>query len=233
MVSFTKSGAIFNKQSTQSTLFVVVLMVTFWMTIFWEYLPNWVPIPGPDLMWIVSCFRPIFFVGCGIPVAIYFIKNMFMLSKALRLAIRISDYRSMVRLFILVVLLLLAIVPFLFRDSIEDSLIHYAIKRYEPAIEAIEQYRKDHGQYPSNLKNLVPDYLPSEPRIYMKFGELLKYDPDSATGYVGYGPFTFELFGTSNGVHGQTLKYCPIVDKSCDRFRRIDNRWVWIYSSAL
>jgi hypothetical protein len=115
-----------------------------------------------------------------------------------------------------------------------DSLIAHAASRYDSAIAAIEEYYADHGQYPPTLWALVPDYLPTPPGIYMKFGETLKYDPKSQRGYAGHGPFTFELYGHYRGWHGQTLKYCPIEDSSCDVFkRRINDNWVFVFSSAL
>jgi hypothetical protein len=132
----------------------------------------------------------------------------------------------------------LSILPLIYRDRLERDLKQYAISRYDIVIDAIEKYHADNGDYPPSLDALVPTYLSSVPAKYMKFGEELNYFPDpfddDARGYVGKGPFIFELTGMYAGMHGQTLKYCPIQDETCKAFKgRIDERWIWTYSSIL
>ena len=128
--------------------------------------------------------------------------------------------------------------PLIYEDQLEKDLKQYAISRYDVVIDAIEKYYADNGHYPPSLEALVPTYLVSVPGKYMKFGEELNYYPDpfneNARGYIGSGPFIFELMGMYAGMHGQTLKYCPIQDETCQAFKgRIDDRWIWTYSSIL
>jgi hypothetical protein len=128
--------------------------------------------------------------------------------------------------------------PLIYKDQLEKDLKLYAISRYDHVIDAIEKYHVDNGYYPPTLEVLVPAYLAYAPGKYMKFGEELNYYPDpsseSARGYLGSGPFIFELTGKYAGMHGQTLKYCPIQDETCKAFKgRIDDRWIWTYSSIL
>ena len=117
------------------------------------------------------------------------------------------------------------------------------ILHYEPVITAIEMYYKDQGSYPSDLEVLVPKYLSKVPGIYIDNGEKLTYKPEPMTDRATVTPFTFNIYGHYSGLasmHGWFLYYCPIEYESCndpgDRHIsqfRINDRWVWINSSAL
>ena len=206
--------------------------ITIWLLRHWDYLPEWAPVPGPIVIDSLKCLHSLLPCGAGFlnlgALAVGLTTNLVLLVKRV-LSRRIG---GAVKLSAGLIMLSLTALPWFFGDKIDDILVRYAISRYNVAIDGIEKYREDHGEYPASLNVLIPDYLSSVPGIYMKYGEVLKYDANSSWGYVGYGPFTFELFGSHRILHGQTLKYCPVEDSSCEGFRRIDERWVWAYSSA-
>lgn len=204
-----------------------------WLIPHWDYLPEWAPVPPftlPHLWNLLQSFLLCLLVWPPVLIC------LFPLVTDLVLLLNSVFPRAWATALIIVIALIVlgaATTPLLLEDSIDDILIKYAILRYDLAIVAIEQYHEDCGEYPPNLGALFPNYLPFVPGLYMKYGDTLKYDPNSEWGYVGYGPFTFELFGTYKVFHGQTLKYCPIEDDSCRAFNRINDRWVWAYSSGL
>jgi hypothetical protein len=205
-----------------------------WLIPHWLYLPNWVPIPGYRLMAPVTCFGPLMLLIVALPTLAIFFLVVFLDSAFLLRQIISQSKQGIRKLGIGLVIVSLPAFLWIFGKRIDDALVRYAISRYNVDIDAIEQYYEDYGEYPATLDALVPDYLPRTPGIYMKYGEILKYDPNSEWGYVGHGPFTFELYGHDmSGWHGQTLKYCPVEDNSCAGFNRIDERWVWAYASAL
>jgi hypothetical protein len=208
-------------------------MLIMWLLPHWDYLPDWAPVPGPRLMDPLKCVQPIILCGLGLPTLLAFVVGLIANLVLLLNRVLSRHIGGMVVLGVGLMILVLAALPWLFGDAIDDILIRYAITRYDVAIDAIELYHEEHGEYPPSLDMLVPDYLPTVPGIYMKYGEILKYDPNSEWGYVGSGPFTFELYGHYLSLHGQTLKYCPVEDNSCSGFNRIDDRWVWAYASAL
>ena len=117
------------------------------------------------------------------------------------------------------------------------------ILQYEPVIIAIEKYYQDHGNYPSDLTILVPQYLPKIPGIYIANGERLTYKPEPLTEHAIVTSFTFHIYGHYSGLasmHGWLLYYCPIEFEGCNdpgdrHFRqfRVNDRWVWINRSAL
>ena len=187
---------------------------------------------------LVSCLRPIPLFVCGIPTAIAFLVS---LMKSFGSFINPVPDRNVTRLISFVLSLAIlgsSTLPLLYEDQLENGLKQYAISRYDVVIDAIEKYHADTGHYPPSLVAFVPVYLASVPGKYMKFGDELNYYPDSsspnARGYLGFGPFIFELTGMYAGMHGQTLKYCPIEDETCKAFKgRIDDRWIWTYSSIL
>ncbi len=112
---------------------------------------------------------------------------------------------------------------------VNSALLSYGISRYDRVIEAIERYRADNGAYPESLNSLVPDYLKSEPDILLKYGERLDYSPNVCCGDGA--PFTFELYGHDwSGIHGRILTYCP-TDFDCPDGDRINDKWMWTYSS--
>lgn len=64
-------------------------------------------------------------------------------------------------------------------------------------------------------------------------------DETTANKNFRYAPTSRGPTTRSSGAHGQTLKYCPITVDPCyetDRhfsYQRIDDTWIWLYSSAL
>jgi hypothetical protein len=132
-----------------------------------------------------------------------------------------------------------SVLPWLFGGQIDRRALDYGIARYDEVIDAIEEYRDDHGEYPPSLDALVPDYLADAPGIFIKFGERLTYEPKPSIGCEA-APFTFELYGHDrSGIHGQILRFCPeelgLPDKEGRDTapERINERWIWLYSSAL
>jgi len=209
-----------------------------WVMESWEYLPDWSPVPGPAVMNLVSCLRPILLFFCGIPIATAFLVSVIKSFSSLINPVRNKDVTGLISFVLSLAIVGSSALPLLYKDQLEKDLKQYAISRYDVVINAIEKYHTDTGQYPSSLDALVPAYLASVPGKYMKFGEELNYYPDpsseNARGYIGSGPFIFELTGMYAGIHGQTLKYCPIQDETCKAFKgRINDRWIWTYSSIL
>ena len=123
----------------------------------------------------------------------------------------------------------------------EDFDLPRVLQQYDQVIFAIDKYHKDYGFYPPELTYLVPDYLSQVPGIYIRRGNRLTYDPNPER--LGAAPFTFSISGHYPGlafIHGWELKYCPIELVLCnetdDRHfhpSRINDRWIWIGSSAL
>ena len=218
--------------------FIAGMVLSIWVIQSWEYMPEWAPVPGPAIMDMVSCLRPIFLFLCGIPTAIAFLGGLVMNFRSLINRTQRRNILGILSFMLGLIILGSSTLPLFFQDQLEHGMQHYAISRYGVVIDAIEKYHVEHGSYPPSLNELVPNYLPAVPGKYMKFGEELNYfaDPNSenARGYAGHGPFIFELTGMYAGIHGQTLKYCPIQDRSCDIFKgRVDDRWIWTYSTIL
>jgi hypothetical protein len=214
---------------------IAAMVISIWIINCWEYLPDWAPVPGPTVMTLISLFRPIFLFVCGIPTAIAFLGSLVINIETLGDRILNKNLLGIISLILGLAILVSSTFPLFYKDEIEDYLKHYAISRYDVVIDAIENYHTNNGHYPPSLNALVPAYLPAIPGMYMKFGEHLDYFPDpSQGGYVGHGPFIFELTGMYAGIHGQTLKYCPINYESCKSFKsRMDDRWVFAYSTIL
>ncbi len=112
------------------------------------------------------------------------------------------------------------------------------IQQYDQVINAIERYHQDHGIYPRELSDLVPDYLPKVSGIYIRRGERLTYAPEPER--EGAAPFTFYIYGHYAFVHGWELKYCPkefdLCNETNDRHyhpHRINDRWIWVSRSGL
>jgi hypothetical protein len=211
-----------------SVFFLADWITLLWFYAHWDFFPDWTPVPGAVFMNLVEFFAPLLLCW-------YAILSIFILSYTIvfiGLTIKSQKKLSMPSLVSLVGMSM-ALFLWIFGSNIEQGFINYAITRYDRDINAIEKYYADHGKYPPTLEALEPVYLKKMPGIYMKYGEELKYDPNSEKGYVGHGPFTFELYGHYKAWHGQTLKYCPIDDPTCEGFKRIDRHWVWAYSHAL
>lgn len=214
------------------------MVISIWVIESWEYLPDWAPVPSPELMNVVSCLRPFILFICGLPTAIAFLIALITNFRSLSNRVLAKNLAGVISFILSLAILGTSTLPIIYKDRLEEGLKQYAISRYDVVIDAIEKYHADNGYYPPSLDALVPAYLASAPGKYMKFGEELNYYPDptseNARGYIGFGPFIFELTGMYAGIHGQTLKYCPIDDESCKAFKgRIDDRWIWTYSSIL
>ncbi|TKJ29765.1 MAG: hypothetical protein CEE40_07325 [Chloroflexi bacterium B3_Chlor] len=206
----------------------------------WDYLPDWVPVPAPNQGYVslVPCFLPFILCIFGIPTLLAAVIAL-LVNYALFVRRALSGHISAaVKIGIALTALSSAVLVLLLGGPIHDALLKYAIVRYNVAIDAIEEYHADQEQYPPELNALVPDYLARTPGLYMKFGEVLIYEPGPSSWY-DHAPFTFELYGHYTGIHGQTLKYCPIEIDPCFEGgghltpMRIDDRWIWVYSSAL
>jgi len=186
----------------------------------------------------IACFEPIILVACGLPIALALVVGIITQLGYLANRILSKHISEMVILVAGIALLGISTLPWFYEDQINDALIKYAIARYDPVIDAIEKYHADNGEYPPTLDVLVPKYLPAVPGIYMKFGETMTYE-STPSAWFDHAPFTFEMYGHYAGIHGQMLKYCPATLNPCfesDRHiwaSRINERWVWIYSSAL
>lgn len=209
-----------------------------WYSINWEYMPDWLPLPGLPLMDFLSCFSPILFLISLIPAALVFVFSL--LGNLILLIDRFLSFNipKIIRLAAGLIILGSATLPWMFHQTIENMALNHATKRYDIVIDAIESYRSAHGRYPANLNVIVPEYLPELPGRYMKFGKMLTYEPNTSLAY-DHAPFVFELYGHYYGIHGQTLKYCPVTIEPCFEKRghltpsRINDRWIWVYSSAL
>ena len=115
------------------------------------------------------------------------------------------------------------------------------IPRYDEVINAIERYYLDHGDYPNDLNTLVPFYLTQVPGVYIRSGEYLTYAPEPWNENTP--PFTFSIRGHypfPAFMHGWDLVYCPSTYEGCaeggdrhTRVFRVNDRWIWVHSSAL
>ncbi len=111
------------------------------------------------------------------------------------------------------------------------------LPEYDKVIYAIEEYHQDFGQYPASLSDLIPNYLPEIPPIYIRNGERLTYKLEPL--YENTPPFTFTIYGHYPGLafmHGWYLFYCPITYTGCfseGNSYRLNEHWIWIHSPAL
>jgi hypothetical protein len=119
----------------------------------------------------------------------------------------------------------------------KDFDLSSVLPEYNKVIDAIEEYYENWGHYPARLADLVPDYLPEVPGIYIRNGERLTYKPEPM--YESTPSFTFSIYGHYPGLafmHGWTLFYCPVSYEGCTAggsSYRINDLWLWIHSSAL
>ena len=119
------------------------------------------------------------------------------------------------------------------QNAAENAVLAKQLNTYSaPILQAIYQYKDEHGEYPKDLSALVPQYLQKEP--YAAFGEKLRYTPENFHG----APFYFGFYGHYSGLafmHGWFYIYCP--SSSCDvvgdGVDRIDENWIFMHSSAL
>ena len=74
----------------------------------------------------------------------------------------------------------------------------------EPVIAALEEFRKDHGEYPELVAYLVPDYLP----VLWTGGEDLDYSYSTSDG-----SFAFSFHYRGPGMN--TCKYKPDAEWHC------------------
>jgi hypothetical protein len=124
--------------------------------------------------------------------------------------------------------------------------LQQVVQQYDQVINAIEQYHRDQGVYPPDLSQLVPDYLPRFPGVYIKKGEGVMYSPEPAPDSDA--PFTFFVFGDYIiGSYPGDLsfatfefRYCPKELGLCNeedadepegqkkQVHRINDRWIWV-----
>ncbi len=138
--------------------------------------------------------------------------------------------------------------PFI-AERVKEFDLPQVIMQYDQVINAIEKFYQDKGYYPQDLKDLTPTFLSKVPGIYIRNGEKLTYAPESSFPDTPIfpdtkvAPFTFNIYGHYTGLafmHGWFLIYCPSKYDDCnssgDRHIhsfRINDRWIWINSSAL
>ena len=104
-----------------------------------------------------------------------------------------------------------------------------------PIIEAIDEYQKDHGEYPKDLQILIPDYLSRD--LGAVIGDRLTYIPEPYNGVPFYFGFSGNYWGLAF-MHGWGVIYCPlsiceIQDMPNDGVHRKGENWIFIHSSAL
>jgi hypothetical protein len=208
-----------------------------WLSKNWYLLPNWVPIPE-GIFFFFDCFLPLIVLLCGLPTAVAFGISIMLNLGILGHGVFKKNGREIKLVGVSLGLLILSSLPWIYTDEINDAMLAYSLTRYDPIIDAIESYKDEQGQYPSSLELLVPQYLSAVPGIYMKYGERLIYEAPQSTMH-DYTPFDFELYGHYAGLHGQSLKYCPIEINPCMgtdehiHYRRLDPHWIWVIYSAL
>src|SRR5688500_4416487 len=151
------------------------MVISIWVIEIWEYLPEWAPVPGPAVMNLVSCLRPIALVICGIPTAIVFLVGLISNFRSFANRVPARNVTGLISFVLSLAILGSSLLPLIYKDQLEKVLKMYAISRYDAAINAIEEYHADTGHYPPTLDTLVPTYLVSVPGKYMKFGEELNY----------------------------------------------------------
>lgn len=220
-----------------ASCFLTLGSCALWWLRYWYFFPTWVPLPGPAIMGFLNFLDPIIFFFVGIPLLIVYPGIVLIqFARAVQQLLRRQILRVLHSGIILIVLGALPLLWWL-GPSIDVRLLQQTRAYYDQVTKHVEQYKRDKGEYPTSLSDLVPAYLPAEPTITVKYGESLRYEP-TPSAWFDHAPFTFELYG-HYGVHGQTLKFCPIDAEPCyetDRhfsYRRIDDRWIWLYSSAL
>ncbi len=123
----------------------------------------------------------------------------------------------------------------------EDVDLAEGLGRYDQVILALEAYYANTGDYPATLEKLVPNYLSQSPAIYFAYGEELRYEPKPLGDSTA--PFLLYIYGHYPGgasMHGWFVKYCPaqfdLCNETSDRHfhpSRINQRWIWVSSSAL
>lgn len=219
------------------TVFSVWLLII-WYMLSWQYLPEWVPLPGLPLMDAIGCLGIPLFCMTGLPI--FVVLCLGVIGSSITFVKRLYDgnLRAVIKIGAGLVIFGAALLPWLYEKEISKAGVNQAIERYEPVVEAIESYRAENGYYPDTIQKLIPSHLTNLPGIYMKYGMVLTYQPES-TNRLDHAPFVFELYGGYAGVHGQTLKYCPASIEPCYEgvkglytVERINERWIWIYSSA-
>jgi hypothetical protein len=129
--------------------------------------------------------------------------------------------------------LLITVLIWAFGPVINSALLNSGLERYEPVIQAIENYKADSGSYPEDLNKLVPIYLPSAPGLYFKFAQNLVYTPAPKL-FAGL-PYYFGL-QSGLGLRMNEIMYCPKDESVCNKkiidapkyFRRINTNWILI-----
>ena len=215
-----------------------IWLLIIWYVLNWEHLPEWVPLPGLPLMDTLSCLGVPLFCLTGLPafavLCIGVVGNIVTFVKR----IYEGNLRAFIKIGASLIIFGVTLLPWWYKEEIKRAGVNQAIERYEPVVEAVESYKAEKGHYPETIQKLVPEYLTDMPGIYMKYGIDLAYQPEP-TDRLDHAPFVFELYGGYTSVHGQTLKYCPASIEPCYEgveglytVERINERWIWVYSSA-
>jgi hypothetical protein len=195
----------------------------------WDVLPEWFPMMGGHGVTVCQCWC--FLGSCGLYLWFAFAVMLWALGRVLGRFLKGEFRGAFVPIIVLLLVSCFVLALFMGTGKIERALLDYGIRRYDKVIKAIEQYKADNGAYPESLDVLVPAYFSSKPGIFLKYGERLNYAP--ITRKDDGAPFRFELYGhDASGIHGRILKYCPVAF-DCPNGDRINDRWMWTFSSAL
>jgi hypothetical protein len=220
---------------------ISLLSLSIELHLIWDFLPEWFPIFTSSLEnFLVNISSFLMLNLCGIPVVILTITGLIIQIILLAKQLIMKRFSRAGILIFGILALSASSLPWFFHEEINDRLIQYALPRYTPVIEAIEKYKANNGKYPDTLNTLVPEYLPSSPGIYMKFGEELAYKPDSPRDFENL-PFIFQISGSAGGsFSGQRFLYCPVPIDTCQESHynssaglniiRVNEWWLWIYS---
>ena len=237
--SFNLFRAIYNQSNT--VLMAGSILLSIWTTTLWllphiDYLPDWFPVPSASnpLIDILKCFQPIVLSVLGIPTILAFTFEFTVCINTFVKNLQTHKPAGIGPLVLSLFILAIPIVLWLSSKQMDNFLLNHGVARYDIAIDAIEEYKNDNGEYPPNLDALVPNYLHDAPKIYMKFGNRLTYEPKPYAWY-DHSPFIFEVRGQYLSLHGQVIKYCPIdaCFEGDRRYNRINDKWILFHLSAL
>ncbi|HMD90418.1 MAG TPA: hypothetical protein VKF38_14750 [Anaerolineaceae bacterium] len=203
----------------------------------YDYLPDW--FPGPDhfivrnLQFYLPCL--FFFAGC-----IFFYFMMIGLKPFIIPALdgfKELQFWQKFRIALGAGFVLISILPWFFRDQINQYLLNYTLQRYDQVINGIEKYKLDTGVYPRKLEKLIPGYLPTYPGYYMKFIDDVIYNRSSHECYYYREPYSF-CFSSRVLFGEKEFQFCPIDELICKNIQttdysdgnieRINQRWIMI-----
>lgn len=213
-------------------------LLAVWFLIYGDYFPEWFFLPRPkiaDLLQIsIPCtlFFLLFLPGL---LFIYLSWKLFMNNNLADLT-QNTITKKIVLAGILVVSI--SLLPWMFGRVIQNRLIFYGLNRYDAIINVLENYKNLAGDYPESIEQLIPEFLPDEPKVFFKFAHSVSYsyDPES----IFSSPFDFSINGNL-GISGRDIKYCPESNEKCrslseknpTQIQRINHNWVLFFYPGL